>query len=183
MTSTDTSKVCAMCRKSVDLGAVICAHCSCSTNYQYFKEIPYDEVARERHETRVNFAAIIASIFTVIAVILGIALFGFWIGLGIGVITFKIISVVTNLGSSLRGLDKISIACGGCSQTNTYQWPADSLDPGKTAFFDCLVCKHRTQVMSGPPIFSPVDPPQQLSCPPGSTPPITPDIVWDSLDH
>jgi hypothetical protein len=182
MMGADSFKVCSMCRKDVDQGAIVCSHCGSNTNYQYFEEIPYDQIIRERHEIRVNIAAAVSCVITIIAAFIGISFFGLWVGLGIGVITFKVIYGMMGSSRNFGGMDKISIACKGCSHTNIYQWKIGSLDPGNPAFFDCVVCKQRTQVMSSAPVFIHSEPTHthKGSMDNGG---VTPDIVSDSLDH
>lgn len=174
-------KICAMCRNEIDKGAMLCSHCGSGTNYQFFKEFPYDQITRERSKTRAVIAEVLTVGITALVAFYGIMLFSFWVGLGVAAITYKIVVEINKALFRVDGCDKATIECNACSNTESYQWPEGSLDIGKSAWFDCPRCKQRTQVMSGPPVFAP-------SCPapvykPATLDSTTPGIVSDSLDR
>jgi len=179
------TKSCSMCRQVVSKGAVICSHCQSDTNYQHFEEVPFSSVTRERHESKAHFSAALTAILCVIISFLGVAAFGFWVGIGAGVISFKVFSVVFSSVIGVEGCDKVTISCKECLNIHTYQWPEGSLDQGKPAYFDCLTCKQRTRVMSSPPVF---DPSEHSGSDHGTNindrgSSVTPGMVSDSLDR
>ena len=144
------TKICAMCRKMVDQAAMLCPHCRSEINYQYFIEVSDAQIMKERRPLRKTLSVIISIVFVGLVGLFGIALAGFWAGIGFALFAGVLVAAASDkLG--VQGYDKARLTCYNCGHADDYRWAGGNLEPGKQAHFDCSSCKQRTRLIVGSP--------------------------------
>jgi len=144
------NKICAMCRKMVDQAAVLCPHCRSDINYQHFIEVSTSQLVLERRPLLKAISIIVSMVVIGLIGIFGIALAGFWAGIGFTLFA-GVLAAAASEKIGAQGYDKARLSCNGCGHADEYRWAAGTLEPGKQAYFDCSACKQRTRLMVGTP--------------------------------
>jgi predicted RNA-binding Zn-ribbon protein involved in translation (DUF1610 family) len=144
-----TDKICAACRKRIDLAALICPHCRSDTNYRTLINVSNDLIIKDRRPIR-SFVSFLVSVL--VAAVFGLyafLLFGFLAGAGAVIIVFTIMVSLMMWISGARGFDKLSLSCPECGHQASYQWPEGSLGSGKNGDLVCAGCNLRLRVNIG----------------------------------
>ncbi len=115
------TKICAICRKMVDQAAMLCPHCRSDINYQHFIEVFDARVIKERRPLRKTLSIIISMVFIGLVGLIGIALAGFWAGIGFALFAGILAAAVSNMLGA-QGHDKVRLTCNSCSHVDDYRW-------------------------------------------------------------
>ncbi len=141
----DSVKTCAMCRKEVDAGAVLCPYCNSSTDYCFFKTVPSEQIPRIKNTSRGFVHAVVLFAAVVILFLFGFALGGVWIGVGAGIVGGKICSAI--LESFPSDVYQHQFCCPGCSKEQAAVWDAKKFDANKCGFMECQDCHKKTMMV------------------------------------
>lgn len=140
----DSIKTCAMCRKEVDAGAVLCPYCNSSTDYHYFVAVPEDGLTRINNKSKFVIQVVIEAVAVGCGFGLGFFLGGFWIGAGGSILAYKICTSITE-GSPSDVYQHI-FHCPACFKEEITVWDANKFDTSKSGFMVCSGCNKKTMI-------------------------------------
>ncbi|HXE96782.1 MAG TPA: hypothetical protein VN642_10275 [Dongiaceae bacterium] len=141
----DLVKTCAMCRKEVDAGAVLCPYCKSSTNYHFYKAVPAEQIPRIKSTSRAFVSAVVLFASVVLSFLFGFAAGGIWIGIGAGIVGGKIcLAILKNFPSDAY---HHQFCCPGCFKEQTAVWDAKEFDVNKCGFMECPDCHKKTMMV------------------------------------
>ena len=140
----DLVKTCAMCRKEVNVGAILCPYCNSSTDYHYFTAVTEDKLVRIDNKTKFFIQVAVEVVVVSGGFALGFLLGGLWIGLGVSIVLYKVCTAIQ--GDSPSDNYHHHFICPGCSKEEEISWGSKTFEASKSGFMECSGCRKKTMV-------------------------------------